>query len=395
MWPSPISSIFQPIIDLDTGAVAAYEALIRADGGPDAESPEQMFATARAAGTVAALDEAAWEMNVRSAEANSITHPHSLLLNVEAETFQSGVMFRFRPGHPVVIELTERALLNDPRALLSMVDRARLEGHAIALDDLGAEPGSLALLPLIDPDVVKLDLRLIQNKPDSDVARIMSAVNTHAATHDVVIIAEGIENERQLVTARALGATHGQGWHFGHPEVEPRGVAEATGLPIRSRTHMPDAVDVTPFTLVSERLRTRRSDRALLVQMSLFLEARAMASGDSAVVLSTFQRASNITRNTASRYKTLAERCSLVSTWVQGPAPALHEAGAHVTQISPEDPLLEEWDIVVLTADFAAVLVARETDPGRHSEGSYDFVVSHDRELALAAARNLIYRPSA
>lgn len=387
--------MFQPIVDLETGAVAAYEALIRSGSGEATGSPEPLFASARAAGSVVELDEAAWEMNVRSAEANEITHPHSLLLNVEAETFESGVMFRFRPAHPVVIELTERALLSDPRALLSMVDRARQEGHAIALDDLGAEPASLALLPLIDPDVVKLDLRLIQSKPDAEVARIMSALNTHAATHDVVVIAEGIENARQLVTARALGATHGQGWYYGRPVSEPLDVMDATGLPIRARTHMPDAPEVTPFTLISKSLTARRSDRALLVQMSLFLEARAMASGDSAVLLSTFQRSSNITPDTAARYRTLAERCSLVSTWVQGDAPTLRDAGAQVSQIPEGDPLLEEWDIVVLTADFAAVLVAREMDASRHPEGVYDFVVSHDRELALSAARNLIYRASA
>jgi EAL domain-containing protein (putative c-di-GMP-specific phosphodiesterase class I) len=387
--------MFQPVVDLETGIVVAYEALIRSGSGDEAGSPESMFASARAGGSMVELDEAAWEMNVRSAEANEITHPHSLLLNVEAETFESGVMFRFRPAHPVVIELTERALLSDPRALLSMVDRARQEGHAIALDDLGAEPASLALLPLIDPDVVKLDLRLIQSRPDAEVARIMSALNTHAATHDVVVVAEGIETAQQLVTARALGATHGQGWYYGRPVAAPADVKYAKGLPIRARTHMPDAPDVTPFTIVSKGLRVRRSDRALLVQMSLFLEARAMASGDSAVLLSTFQGSSNVTPHTARRYRTLAERCSLVSTWVQGEAPTLQNAGAQVFQIPQSDPLLEEWDIVVLTADFAAVLVAREIDSARHAEGVYDFVVSHDRELALAAARNLIYRASA
>jgi EAL domain-containing protein (putative c-di-GMP-specific phosphodiesterase class I) len=387
--------MFQPIVDLETGTVVAYEALLRSGSGDEAGSPDPLFESARAAGSVVALDEAAWEMNVRSAEANEITHPHSLLLNVEAETFESGVMFRFRPSHPVVIELTERALLKDPRALLSMVDRARQEGHAIALDDLGAEPASLAFLPLIDPDVVKLDLRLIQSKPDAEVARIMSALNTHAATHDVVVIAEGIENARQLVTARALGATHGQGWYYGRPVAAPLDVNYAKGLPIQARTHTPDASDVTPFSIVSKSLRTRRSDRALLVQMSLFLEARAMASGDSAVLLSTFQRSSNVTADTAARYRTLAEHCSLVSTWVQGEAPALQSTGARVSQIPEGDRLLEEWDIVVLTADFAAVLVACEVDASRHAEGVYDFVVSHDRELALSAARNLIYRASA
>jgi hypothetical protein len=248
---------------------------------------------------------------------------------------------------------------------------------------------------VVDRPGVPLDLDPARLQVAGVLLEVVRTLRDLADRWGALVIAEGIENAHQLVTARALGATHGQGWYYGKPVAAPLDVAGAQGLPIRARTHMPDASDVTPFTIVSARLRAHRSDRALLVQMSLFLEARAMASGDSAVLLSTFQRSSNITRDTAARYRTLAERCSLVSTWVQGDAPTLLDAGAQVSQIPEGDPLLEEWDIVVLTADFAAVLVAREVDASLPDEGVYDFVVSHDRELALAAARNLIYRASA
>ena len=152
----------------------------------------------------------------------------------------------------------------------------------------------------------------------------------------------------------------------------------------------------TPFEVVAEHIAPRESDRALLVQMSIFLEARARASGDSAVVLSTFQHASNVTRGAARRYLdlalALAEHCALVMVHVDGPTPVFDGSDVRVTSIASDDPLLQEWDIVVLTADFAAVLVARETDPSRHEEGVYRFALSHDRALAVEAARHLILR---
>jgi DICT domain-containing protein len=66
--------------------------------------------------------------------------------------------------------------------------------------------------------------------------------------------------------------------------------------------------------------------------------------------------------------------------------------GIRVAQIDPADPLIEEWDVVILTADFAAVLAARELDADNHAEGSYEFVLTHDRDLATAAALTLINR---
>ena len=190
------------------------------------------------------------------------------------------------------------------------------------------------------------------------------------------------------MVAHALGATHARG-----PYVDQVGAgAGPADLAVRARPVPAPSRASTPFEVVAEHIAPRESDRALLVQMSIFLEARARASGDSAVVLSTFQHASNVTRGAARRYLDLAEHCALVMVHVDGPTPVFDGSDVRVTSIASDDPLLQEWDIVVLTADFAAVLVARELDPSRHGAGVYDFSLSHDRELALEAARALLRR---
>ena len=93
----------------------------------------------------------------------------------------------------------------------------RRAGWKVALDDVGADSASLALMPFLRPEVVKLDLRLVQQRPDADVAGIVAAVNAYAQRSGALVLAEGIEHDQHLQIARSLGATLGQGWLFGRP----------------------------------------------------------------------------------------------------------------------------------------------------------------------------------
>lgn len=76
----------------------------------------------------------------------------------------------------VFVEFTERALLDDPAVVLMALARVRSLGFGVAIDDLGADPASLALLPFMEPDVIKLDLHLVQQRADDEIAAIVTAV---------------------------------------------------------------------------------------------------------------------------------------------------------------------------------------------------------------------------
>jgi len=387
-----ISTRFQAIVELDTGTAVAYEALSRGPEGTVFHNPAALFERAHELDRVTDLDLACWLSSVRTAAEQDFTAPHSLFVNVEPGSLQRADLGDVQhPPAPAVLEVTERALMKDPAGLIFAIDRARTLGYRIALDDLGADPASLALLPLLRPDVVKLDMALIRERADQDAARVMSAVAAHAERTGAAVLAEGIETEEHRVAALALGATYGQGWLFGRAVPE---VPNAAGLAgIRFAGHpAPRATGGTPFEVVAPHRIARPSSRALLVQMSIFLEARAKASGDSAVVLSTFQQHTNLTPATLRRYRALSDSAGLVAVYLAGAGRVDAGRGIRVAQIAPEDLLLEEWDVVVLTADFAAVLAAREVDAGNHAEGSYEFVLTHDRDLATAAALTLINR---
>lgn len=190
-----VRSVYQPIVDLDSGAVVAYEALARGPAGA-LEGPDHLFAAAREAGRLAELDEQCRRAAVRGALAQGILDPLTLFVNVEPEVLDAAPLdepVRFAAESPgqlrVVLEITERALATRPADLLATVERLRSAGWKVALDDVGADDMSLAFMPLLRPEVVKLDLRLVQERPGPAVAQIMNAVNAHAERSGAVILA--------------------------------------------------------------------------------------------------------------------------------------------------------------------------------------------------------------
>jgi EAL domain-containing protein (putative c-di-GMP-specific phosphodiesterase class I) len=144
--------------------------------------------------------------------------PHTVFVNVEPEVLDSAplsALLTIADAAPeelrVVLEITERALAVRPAELLRTVERVRDLGWGVALDDVGADSASLALMALLRPGVLKLDLSLIQDRPSPAVAEIMHAVNAYAERSGALVLAEGIETDRHLAAARALGATSGRG----------------------------------------------------------------------------------------------------------------------------------------------------------------------------------------
>ena len=400
-----VSSVYQPIVELDTGATFAYEALARGPRGGALERPDLLFAAARRAGRLPDLDRACQSAAVSGAEGGGLRSPWTLFVNVEPEaasvTFPqpvsssptedlgtSGSTVDFQ----VVVELTERALVAEPIELFKLVARVRDRGWGIALDDVGAERHSLALLPVIQPDVIKLDLRLVQQHPTSEIAQIVSAVHAEAERSGSVILAEGIETEEHRDIALAMGATLGQGWLLGRPAALPEPLAEFTGSSLRIADRGDRVPTQAPFTLGAALRTPRRSRKALLIEISKHLERQAMAAGESSVVLATFQDASFFTTATRRRYAQLASRAALVCVLGVG-MPAEPLPGVRGCVLDPADPLVGEWDIVVIGPHFAATLVARDLgDTGPDNDRRFEFVLSHNRELAVQVAFGLMSR---
>ena len=395
--PGGVRSVFQPIVDLDTGRVVAYEALARGPQGP-LERPDLLFAAARTAGRLAELDEICRAAAFRGAVEQGLLSPLTVFVNVEPEILDSAPLddlLAIAESAPaelrIVMEITERALATRPAELLRTVERVRALGWGVAVDDVGADSMSLAFLPLLSPDVVKLDLRLVQERPGPAIAEIMNAVNAHAERTGAVVLAEGIETEAHLATARALGATLGQGWLFGRPG--PGAVPSLDSGELR----LPGAgsaapIEVSPFSCLPSTVPLRRSAKSLLIELSKQLEREAMRLGETCVVAATFQEARHFTPATIQRYRDLVDRTGFVSALGED-LPVEPLPGVRGATLDPADPVRGEWDVVVLSPHFSAALLARDLgDDGPDLERTFEYALTYDRATVVRAAHALLTR---
>ena len=393
-----IRSAYQPIVDLATGDVIGYEALARGPEGSSLERPDLLFAAGRAAGRLDELDWACRAAAVRGARGVGGNGLQRLFVNVEPLALMVPPPAALRDlweetGPELVIELTERALTARPAELLEAVAVIRRRGWAVALDDVGADARSLALMPLLQPEIIKLDLRLVQQQASTDLAEIIHAVSAESERTGAIILAEGIETEEHLATARALGATVGQGWFFGRPgpmPAQPR-------APVRGPLLAPAPTSVSvrsgpPYAAVARERAVRRGDKRLLLSISRRLEQHAAELGRSGILLGAFQGAERFTPDTRRRYELLAADAALVAAFGVGmegePAPGVRGA-----DLGPDDVLRDEWSVVVLGPHFSAALVAVDLgDDGPDMERGFDFTLTYDRQLVIRAAATLMGR---
>ncbi len=391
-----VQTVFQPIVEIASAETIAYEALSRGPRGSSLEWPDALFAAAHAAGRVVELDWLCRITAVQTALEAGLGRSRSLFLNCEPSALGEGCPARYAEiwsralvELDLVLEITERALTDRPAELAAAVAAGRGEGCGIALDDLGADVRSLALLPFVEPDVIKLDLRLVQERPSTDQAAIVSAVAAERERTAAAVLAEGIETETHAAIARTLGATLGQGWLWGRPADLP---------PVRQATRHHRSVvraqrtGSTPFAVVSPGRSIEVATKELLLPMTHHLEHRALKIGEGAVILSAFQDAVHFTPATARRYETLARTASLCAALGVGLSeePARGVRGA---PLAATDPLAGEWSVAVVGPHFAGALVARDLgDTGPDRERRFEFTTTYDRGLVIDAARTLMAR---
>lgn len=399
-----LRSVFQPIVDIDTLQPVAFEALSRGPQGTSLETPDAFLSAAYSAGLAAEIDWACRRSAYRAALEAGLDQGTTLFVNVEPATLgtpapanvaelQGRALQRLR----VVLEVTERVITSRPAEILGAAQWARSHGWGVALDDLGANPGSLALLPLLRPDVVKLDLRLVHARPDREIATIMTAVSAYAEQTGAALLAEGIETPEHLMTARALGMRYGQGYLFGRPAPMPttppdlRGGVTGGGVQFLVPADLPVAGN-TPFEVVAARRPVRPSTKPMLVEMAKHLEAEAAALSTPAVVLSAFQDAQHFTGDTVHRYEALGRTCPLVVAMGAG-LPPEPVAGVRGANIGTADILAGEWSTLIVGAHYAGALVARDLgDSGPEHSRRFDYALTHDRSLVLDAAATLMRR---
>lgn len=393
-----VSSRFQPVVDLETGAVVAYEALARGPSGSALESPRALLHAGEEVGLLAETDWACRNAAVAGALAGGLEPSTVLFVNVEPATLHapapeptSGLWDEARRTLRVVLEVKEEALTAHPAELLHLVSWVRELGWGVAVDDVGAKGGSLALMPLIRPDVIKLDKRVVQERPSAELAEVVNAVTAQEENSPVVVVAKGIENERHLEAALAVGARYGQGWLLGRPEYLPQPLPAAGG-PLELHRAAPPRVTGAPFDLLKEEGTVRRAPKRMVYSISRHLERQAVGLGRGAIVLSAFEGMHVFGEATQRRYAAMAMDAALVAALGPGlgaePAP-----GVRGSRMGEDDPTLFDWSVVVIGHHFAAALASRGLDVDEDLpdlDRRRDFIVTYDRKRVVEAASLLV-----
>jgi EAL domain-containing protein (putative c-di-GMP-specific phosphodiesterase class I) len=351
-----------------------------------------LFAAAREADRVAELDWVCRTAAYRTFQEADLPPAMSLFINTEPESLAqpcpSDLMHfvsRAESALRVFVEVNDRALAADPAGVLAAVARAREFGWGIAIDDVGGSRAPVAMLPIVRPDVVKLDLRLLNKAAVEDASAIITSVLRHIEMSGAVLLVEGIETKEDARWARALGATYGQGMYLGAPgPLLSRYPAPAT--PVRLMTKPIDAEQVnSPFALFVDHPK-QRMNREILERVAAVVASSPRSADNWPVFLACVGRDTAHATAVADYSRALPTESLLFvmfGTEVTG-TPA---AGVRGVRVRQDDPLADERFLIVLSDQGPMALFARTALDGR-----YDVVVTQDPELVHRVVHHLIRR---
>jgi EAL domain-containing protein (putative c-di-GMP-specific phosphodiesterase class I) len=226
---------FQPIVDLTSRTVFAYEALVR---GPGEESAASILALVNDQNRYR-FDQAC---RVRAIELASRLRLHDIpdcKLSINflpnavyrpetciRATLEAAQLFDF-PLERLMFEVTEVEQIEDPSHLKRIFDEYSKRGFTTAIDDFGAGYSGLNLLASFQPQIIKLDMALTRNIHSDRVRQaIVAGILQVASRLNIEVIAEGIELGEERDVLVNLGVRYMQGFLFAHPGFETLVVPE-------------------------------------------------------------------------------------------------------------------------------------------------------------------------
>ncbi|MGL4475785.1 MAG: putative bifunctional diguanylate cyclase/phosphodiesterase, partial [Shewanella sp.] len=221
---------YQPVIDMSTGRISSFEALIRwRHPELGLVTPDNFIPIAENTGLIEAIGWWVLETACRQLNAwQASGHEHlSIAINVSAVQLrnaeladhiigiveQTGII----PGS-LTIEITESALIHHIDTAVLIITRLSSAGVRVSLDDFGTGYSSLSYLKRFSIDIVKIDRSFLQDFPSHahDTA-IISAIIAMAHSLGLHVIAEGVETEEQLKVLQSLKCDECQGYLFSKP----------------------------------------------------------------------------------------------------------------------------------------------------------------------------------
>ncbi len=246
-------AFFQPIVEVSSGRVVGYEALMRlVHPERGILPPAPLIAVAEETGAITRLGGQVLERALANlARLSDATGDHDIYLAVNFSPLQ------FDPSLPVrlatlttqygiaprriVIEITEATLLHDNPQILTILDEFNRYGYRLALDDFGTGYSSLSYLNRFPVDIVKIDQSFIRSLTDESPelrhksSMLVEGITAISHKMECTVVAEGIETDEQRRILADFGVDYGQGYFFARPQAIATLIDDASITPARTR----------------------------------------------------------------------------------------------------------------------------------------------------------------
>jgi sensor c-di-GMP phosphodiesterase-like protein len=219
---------YQPVVDLDTGAIVGAEALVRwiTESG-ESIPPEHFVAAAETKGFVGEITRVV--ITCVTAEIDDLLKldDFTATVNITTQDLCDPAFFQFvdrcvktsriRP-QALGFELTERSTA-DRDVVIHAIERLRQSGHPVYIDDFGTGYSSLAYLHDLKASAIKIDRAFTQTiGTEAVTASVVPQILDMASRLNLMVVVEGIEMQRQADYFRHVHpGIRGQGWLFGRP----------------------------------------------------------------------------------------------------------------------------------------------------------------------------------
>lgn len=221
---------YQPIVDLQTGLVAGFEALARWDDsllGP--VGPDEFIAVAERCGLIVALGAGILRQCIEDVSALHRDHPGLGAMRVSVNVsvaqlrrpgFAEAVLAELDEGHlgphSIAIEVTESLFIDIYDFAVRQLRKLRAAGVVVAIDDFGSGYSSLAYLSRMPADILKIDRALTAQLLFDERSRaVFRSITTLAISLPLKVVVEGVETADVHELVRDLGGDYGQGWLYG------------------------------------------------------------------------------------------------------------------------------------------------------------------------------------
>ncbi len=267
-----LTTVYQPIVDLGTGDIFAYEALTRGPKGSQLESPMTLFAIADEVDLTVELDRACFRGALRNA--TTLEPVHRLFVNLLPMSFYDQAFIEVEVGNlltaagltpaNIVFEITERLAIENFASFKRALATYTAMGFGIAIDDVGTRHSNLETVMSLRPHFIKISDVLVRGIARSTVKREMLRSLRHIAeTIDAVMVAEGIEQLEDVIALRDLGLRYGQGYYMARPAPPFIGLKDEVRAQMRSV-----APNVPPQSVIAQDDDDEDEDRALAIPLA-------------------------------------------------------------------------------------------------------------------------------